>query len=873
MHLEDFTLDLTADGRGGHTVRVLDSPAGEGRGDFGVAPDAAEIVHFFAGLNRMRAPGLGRLRDLMPVQRPPRKRSTARELGEGLFRALFPGEVGQLFRTSQALVAARGHGLRIRIRFDAEASATLHRVPWELIYDPVDGRFLAWSREAPLVRTLELARPVDLPSLPARLSILVLMANPAGTADLDLAAERRTMTRVWKDHPTVDVRFLPDQEGERATFASLRRALLATETHVLHFMGHGGFDRESGAGTLSLEREDGGLDIVKGTDLANLLGDFDGLRLVVLNACRTAEAVDAKGHNPFAGVATALVRGGVPAVVAMQTAISDRAAIAFSQELYHRLARGEPADLALVEGRRGIGRPGKTEEWVIPVLFQRGADGRLFAPADEPRSAVARPDAWSWHPRGVLCLAAALLGVGLFVALGLLWLAPMPGLRAALAGGASIVAAVGGALLHQDPIPGRSLSHGVGRHRLAGWSCAVLPVAALVAWSLAGRTALCRSECGADCTSPGTVRMVVEPFRSHLPAGDPIDGENLGREIADRVGAGLRDSDAVVLMSGPAVDADTGWRCVDLTLRGVVREQDEAVVLEANLIGPGGVHRGRAEARGNGLNAPGRLAALEEELARDVLAAIGVAPTANADPAEPRPQEAAVEMNRMGVDRFQEGDLYAAGASFDRALALDPTYADAANNLGMVRLREGEIDDAAALFRRAIQQVPAHPSYHFNLGLALERGSALESAAAAFRRAVDLDPEPARALNNLGHVLVLLEDYDAARAALDRGLGIAHSLELRVVLRKNLGLLALAQDRPERALMHLDRALAREPDFPEALFLRARALEQHEDGPAGDATCAAWQRYRALADQDDDSNRRAVGRARAASPGCRSEHG
>ncbi len=51
--------------------------------------------------------------------------------------------------------------------------------------------------------------------------------------------------------------------------------------------------------------------------------------------------------NSFAGVAQQLVQQGVPAVLAMQFPVSDKAAIALSQDFYRSLSDGLPADAAV----------------------------------------------------------------------------------------------------------------------------------------------------------------------------------------------------------------------------------------------------------------------------------------------------------------------------------------------------------------------------------------------------------------------------------------------------------------------------------------------------------------------------------------------
>ena len=85
------------------------------------------------------------------------------------------------------------------------------------------------------------------------------------------------------------------------------------------------------AGCCCCELEDGSPDRVTGDVFAAWLAD-EPLRLVFLNACKTGTTSVRSGVHPFAGVATALIRERVPAVVAMQFPISDQAAIAFAAD-------------------------------------------------------------------------------------------------------------------------------------------------------------------------------------------------------------------------------------------------------------------------------------------------------------------------------------------------------------------------------------------------------------------------------------------------------------------------------------------------------------------------------------------------------------
>jgi CHAT domain-containing protein len=147
--------------------------------------------------------------------------------------------------------------------------------------------------------------------------------------------------------------------------------------HVLHFIGHGMFDR--GEGYLILEDGEGMADKMSASLVGKVVADSN-LRLVVLNACETSMA---GLKNAFGGVAHQLVRAGMPAVVAMQLSIADRSAVAFSREFYGALADGWPVDAAAQEGRRSImtalgNQWNRYVDWAIPTLYMRAPDGVIL---------------------------------------------------------------------------------------------------------------------------------------------------------------------------------------------------------------------------------------------------------------------------------------------------------------------------------------------------------------------------------------------------------------------------------------------------------------------------------------------------------------
>jgi hypothetical protein len=245
-------------------------------------------------------------------------------------------------------------------------------IPWELLY--VRPLFLASQRRTPVVRVVESDRPVAPAGLAGPLRVLGVVASPRTLAPLDAAAERagiEAATAAMRDDGLLELAWL-----ETATPAALRAALGQHAVHVLHFVGHGDFTADH-VGVIYLDDGRGGAVAVDEGVVANLLADATpDLRLVVLNSCKTGRTT---ADDPQAGFAATLLGLGVPAVVAMQRAISDGAAITFAAEVYAGLlARQQPLDAAVSEARKALLATSSSDEWSTPVLFVRDPAAPLF---------------------------------------------------------------------------------------------------------------------------------------------------------------------------------------------------------------------------------------------------------------------------------------------------------------------------------------------------------------------------------------------------------------------------------------------------------------------------------------------------------------
>lgn len=384
MRFEDFVLHLDSSPRGGFRARVLKSPFGEGAVGFSL-PELAGAEPAIHG-------GTAASRDVVRAAAATGTRPAV-DIGNDLFRSVFQGQVRTLLDKSLGQIErSPGLGLRLKIKLDpndAEAGA-LADLPWELLCDGETDDFFALSRQMSVVRYLDVPRASQPIPFTPPLRILAVGASPTNLEPLDLKEEEDRLERLNQSSSGVEVKFLP-----HASAGAVREALSKDTFHVLHFMGHGAFDHASGEGMLAFEAPNGLSDLVSGRAFATKLRDLRNLGVVVLNACETARARNQGGANPFRGVATALVLGGVPAVVAMQRPISDLAAIGFSTAFYRNLVEGDSIDEALTEGRQAIhsARPDEYE-WATPVLFLRMPEGNVFV----ARPAEPKPETVSLAP-------------------------------------------------------------------------------------------------------------------------------------------------------------------------------------------------------------------------------------------------------------------------------------------------------------------------------------------------------------------------------------------------------------------------------------------------------------------------------------------
>jgi hypothetical protein len=361
-------------------------------------------------------------------------RASVREYGRGLFDLLFLADpkqnVSSVFRRC---FDDPSSSVQLSIEFVDETLAELLELSWEHLCDP-DDRYLAMEGRFRLVRRLaslppkrhraldELPRVLAVVSNPENLEgFMVQMSGSEGPEDhsftpieapfmpqqtlglvelfdslkassqiADYRLLRGPLPAPYDEHPAL----LPGYPTLDGVHEVLRIAEEAGQPyHIIHFLAHGYVDQEDG-GYLLLTNEMGDATPIHQSAFQSLFPEKHSLRLILFAACQSGSGEQRIGR-PLAGLAPALLRLGIPAVIAMQDEIAIRGAAAFTETFYRELTAHGYVDTAVTEARREIERRAPSGgEWVIPVVYLQDENARLFRPptaGDPVHDAVGNP--------------------------------------------------------------------------------------------------------------------------------------------------------------------------------------------------------------------------------------------------------------------------------------------------------------------------------------------------------------------------------------------------------------------------------------------------------------------------------------------------
>jgi tetratricopeptide (TPR) repeat protein len=281
-----------------------------------------------------------------------------------------------------------------------EAAAELLALPWELLHDG-RGFLFHGARPVRVRRRLPNRHPQKV--RPTGLPIRILLVSPR-PEDLHTPYIDHRITA----KPLVEAL---ESLGELAklsiltppTFKALEETLdeaaeAGASFDVVHFDGHGVYDRKVGLGALCFEDpkdaeklEGRAVELVHAEKLAEVIRDRR-IPLVFLEACQTAKTEE----DPTASVAAKLLEEGVTSVVAMSHTVLVETARRFVKAFYGELAAGRRVGSAMIAGQRELHRDSyrgrlmgagelRLQDWFVPVLYQEEQDPQLInrlPPAD-----------------------------------------------------------------------------------------------------------------------------------------------------------------------------------------------------------------------------------------------------------------------------------------------------------------------------------------------------------------------------------------------------------------------------------------------------------------------------------------------------------
>lgn len=315
-------------------------------------------------------------------------------LGQQLYSGLFQGNLRDSWTCAQGIAQHRREVLQLRLGLKGRR---LPRLPWEVLHAGdrplATGTDVVFSRYQPGTSLFKQTR--ILPS-GGPLKILMAIASPSDRDSLQLKREVLHLQQELQNRtanplknsphsPEIQLTILEQPDREQLT-----QALEQGHYQVLHYAGHSNLGSRGGELYLVSSRT-GLTETLSGDDLAGLLVN-NGIQMAVFNSCRGAygDPSDLADDSPERNLTEALVKRGIPAVLAMAESIPDDVALTLTRLFYRNLNQGYPVDLSLSRARAGLISAYGSHQlyWALPILYQHpDFDGYLTgAPAHSATS-------------------------------------------------------------------------------------------------------------------------------------------------------------------------------------------------------------------------------------------------------------------------------------------------------------------------------------------------------------------------------------------------------------------------------------------------------------------------------------------------------
>jgi tetratricopeptide (TPR) repeat protein len=178
--------------------------------------------------------------------------------------------------------------------------------------------------------------------------------------------------------------------------------------------------------------------------------------------------------------------------------------------------------------------------------------------------------------------------------------------------------------------------------------------------------------------------------------------------------------------------------------------------------------------------------------------------------AEQSPRSATIQMN-LGYIYYLHGEVDRSIEFYNRALSIDPDRALTHNNLGNSLSQKGRLDEAIEHLQKAISLKKDYFGAWLNLGLVYDKKKEWDRALACYRKAVEIRPSFNEAWTAMGLALWNKGDATGAIDAYKKALEAAPDyIEAHINIASALS----ETGRPDEAIEHLHAALRIRPGGP-----------------------------------------------------------